>query len=343
MGIQQNPNIILSVVIPCRNEDKYIGACLEAVIDFDFPKKSMEVLVVDGISSDTTREIINKFQMRCPFIKLLNNPGCIVPSAMNIGIEAAVGKFIVRLDAHAVYPRTYIKDCLALLERTGAANAGGRFVTVPNGDGPWAVPVSEVTAHRFGVGAGAFRVGTKPGFVDTVPFGTFRKEVLKEVGLFDNRLTRNQDNELNARLRKHGYKIAFDPAIQIYYKNQAALSGLVHQGFFTGMWNVYTLTLHPYSFQWRRFIPVMFVSYLLSIPPMWLFTKWGPLYLVPAAAYALITLVASTTLLKGLSTRVRIAVTFVCYHVAYGSGTLFGLINLITGRWKDYLGQPLRK
>ena len=321
---------------------EHIAACLEAVLAFDFPKEFLEVLLVDGMSTDSTRGIITGFQKTHPFIKLLDNPAKIVPAAMNIGIKNAIGKFIVRLDAHSEYPRTYVKDCLALLEKTGAANAGGRFVTIPNGTGPWALPVAEVTAHRFGVGTGAFRVGTKPGFVDTVPFGTFRREIFDEIGLFDERMTRNQDNELNARIHRHGYKIAFDPAIEIYYKNQATLTGLVRQGFFTGMWNVYTLKLYPYTFQWRRFIPAVFAAYLISLPLVFALTAWGKFYLLPAALYAIINLSIALTRRRSLPVKTRIAITFLSYHLAYGSGTLLGITNILTGRWKNYLGKPLK-
>jgi len=333
----------ISIIIPCRNEEEHISACLTAVLAFDYPMNYLEILVVDGMSTDATREIINDYITKYPFIKLLDNFIKIVPTAMNIGIKAATGEFIARLDAHSEYPRSYIKDCLALIEKTGAANAGGRFVTIPNSNGPWAVPVAEVTAHRFGVGAGAFRVGAKPGFVDTVPFGFFRRDLFEKIGLFNERLTRNQDNELNARIRRHGYKIAFDPAIQILYKNQPTLTGLIRQGFFTGMWNVYTLTLHPYTFQWRRFVPAVFVSYLLLIPLVFILSDWVIFYLLPAVLYIFINLAVAVTRDHNLSVKARIAITFVSYHLAYGAGTLFGIINIITGHWKNYFGKPIKK
>jgi glycosyltransferase involved in cell wall biosynthesis len=331
----------ISILIPCRNEEEHIAACLDAVLAFDLPEGSWEVLVIDGMSSDSTRQIVERRMSGCSAIKLLDNPGMIAPTAMNIGIKAAKGGVIVRLDAHSEYPRGYIRACIALLEKTGAANAGGRFVTVPNGGGPWAVPVAEVTKHRFGVGTGAFRVGTKPGFVDTVPYGTFRREVFGKVGFYDERLTRNQDNEFNDRLRKAGYKIAFDPAIEIFYKNQATLKGLVGQGFYTGMWNIYTLKLFPYTFKWRRFIPVAFVLYLLSIPFACLAAPFFKFYIFPAAAYVFVNLAVSFTRPHGLAVKVRTAVTFLSYHLAYGTGTLSGAVNLVTGKWLNHLGKPL--
>lgn len=331
----------VTIIIPCRNEGEHVSACLDKVLGFNSHKDALEVLVVDGMSTDSTRSIIKRYSLANPFIRLLDNPAKIVPTAMNIGIRAAKGEFIVRLDAHSEYPCSYVKDCLALMEKTGAANAGGRFVTVPNGDGPWAVPVAEVTAHRFGVGTGAFRIGTKPGFVDTVPFGTFRRELFDKVGLFDERLTRNQDNEFNDRLRKSGYKVAFDPNIKITYKNQATLKGLVRQGFYTGMWNVYTLVLHPYTFKWRRFVPGAFVAYLLSTPFAFMFSPYGKPYLSPGLLYVCINMAISLARRHSLTIKARIAVTFFSYHLAYGLGTLLGVFNIITGKWEDHLSKPL--
>lgn len=333
----------VSVIIPCRNEGTHIAACLDSVFGFDFPEESFEVLVIDGMSTDSTREILRRYCCARHPIKLLDNPGEIVPTAMNIGIKNARGNYIVRLDAHSEYPKSYVKDCLALLERTQSANAGGRFVVVPNGEGAWALPVSVVTAHRFGVGSGAFRVGSEPGFVDTVPFGAFRKEIFEKVGLFDERLTRNQDNEFNDRLRRAGYKIAFDPAIKIFYKNQATLAGLLHQAYYTGMWNIYTLVLHLYTFKWRRFVPAVFVAYLLSLPAIAPFAPWGGYYLLPAVLYLVLNLTISLGAEQSVAARARIAATFFSYHLAYGLGTWLGVINVITGRWRDHLGKPLRK
>ena len=334
-------NSKVSVIIPCRNEEKYIVSCLDSLLAFEFPKQSMEVVIVDGMSTDSTREIVRVYCEKYPYINLLDNPGQIVPSAMNIGIKAAVGEFIVRLDAHAEYPRTYIKDCLQLLLKTGAENAGGRFVTVPNGSGPWAVPVSVVTAHRFGVGTGMFRVGRKADFVQTVPYGTFHKEIFSKVGLFDERLTRNQDNEFNDRLCGAGYKIAFDPTIEIYYKNQATLKGLIRQGFYTSMWNVYTLILCPYTFKWRRFVPAAFAIYILLAPLILFFTSFDRAYFSVFLIYLVLNLAVSLTRGYAFSVRVRIAVTFISYHLAYGFGAILGVFNVTTGKWKTQLGKPL--
>jgi succinoglycan biosynthesis protein ExoA len=332
----------VSIVIPCRNEAPFVRGLVASLLAQDHPCERLEVLFVDGRSTDGTRAALEEAARAHPFMRVLDNPGRIVPTAMNIGIKAARGTVIVRLDAHSEYPADYVSRCVALLLATGAGNVGGRFANVPNGDGAWAKAVCYVTGHRFGVGGGAFRTGTAAGFVDTVPFGTFPRKVFDEVGFYDERLTRNQDNELNARLIKRGYKIAFDPAIAIRYRNQATLGGLLHQAYYTGMWNVYTLALHPHSLQWRRFAPAAFSGYLAALAGVAAARPaLVPLACVPLALYLL--LAAGSALGAGEPGGgfARAAATFVSYHLFYGGGTWAGVFNLATGRWRRYIGRPL--
>lgn len=334
----------VSIVIPCRNESSYISLCIDSILANDYPKDKYEVIIVDGLSTDVTREIIESYIKSNPNIRLLDNPGKTTPRAFNLGIQNSMGEYILILNAHSTYPQSYISRTVDLYLGNDVANAGGRLINVPNGDGPWASPIAYVTGHRFGVGNGAFRINNNSGsYVDTVAFGFYRKSIFNEIGLFDERLTRNQDNELNDRLRKAGYKIILDPAIEIYYKNQANLFGLAHQGFYTGMWNVYTFKLFPYTFKWRRFVPAAFVAYLLSLPAIVFFIPRGGYYILPAVLYLGLNLSISVGAEHPLPVRARISATFFSYHLAYGFGTWLGVINVITGRWRGHLGKPLRK
>jgi glycosyltransferase involved in cell wall biosynthesis len=342
-NFDENAQIFVSIIIPCRNEEEHIAACLDSVSGFDYPKDRLEVLLVDGMSEDRTREIIAGYAKKHDFIRMLDNPKFIVPVAMNAGIKASRGDILIRIDAHAEYEPTYINDCVGLLLKTGAANAGGRFVPVPNGTGCWAIPIMRVTSHPFGVGYGAFRVSDVPDFVDTVPYGTYRREIFDEIGYFDERLTRNQDNEFNSRLLRAGHKIAFDPAINIYYKNQRSLGGLLHQAFYTAMWNVYVLRIYPYTFSWRRFIPGVFLFYLGSLPAVIFFVRpLAKLYVFPLFAYIVIALLSSFGRGGRVKDKLLTLGTFVCYHLAYGAGTWWGFSNIILGKWRDYFGKPLK-
>lgn len=334
----------VSVVIPCRNEEAHISACLESLLANDYPEALVEIIVADGISTDATRGMLADYSRRFPRVRMIDNPRAIVPSALNIGIRSAKGQVITIAGAHSIYPREYIRRCVRLLQESGAGNVGGRLVTLPNGDGPWAIPIARVTSHRFGVGNGAFRTSDRPGFVDTVTFGTYWKDIFDEIGYFDERLTRNQDNELNARLTAAGHKIVFDPTIRVEYKNQATLRGLMRQAFHTGAWNVYALRLQPHSFQTRRFIPAAFALYLTLLPLSSLLTSaWFFLPAVfPLAAYLVIDFGASFVGQYDWRVNTRTLTAFFAYHVSYGFGAWFGLLNLATGRWKNLLGKPLR-
>lgn len=334
----------VTIIIPCRNEGLHIAACLDGVVAFDYPKSLIEIIVIDGMSSDSTRKTVEQYSKIHGNIRLVFNSKEIVPVGLNIGIKSAKGECIVRLDAHSIYPKGYLKDCLKLLLQTGAANAGGMLIPVPNGNGVWSRSVAHVTSNRFGVGAGAFRVGTTPGFVDTVPYGTFRRDIFEKVGYFDERLTRNQDNEFNSRLLSHGYKIAFDPNIKIHYKNKATLSGLMHQGFFTGMWNVYALVLCPYTLKVRRFVPAVFFLYLLFLMVvLWAKFSYWQLSLLPLLTYLTANAIASFQGSHSIWVIFRNFLTFFGYHLSYGSGSWYGVICIATGKWRGHIGVPLIK
>ena len=336
---------LVAVVIPCRNEAPFIRPLLDSLLRSTHPRERLEVVFVDGMSTDGTRDILADAAREHSFIRILDNPRMIAPTAMNLGIRATRGEIVVRIDVHSEYPADYIPRCVGLLQSgPNIGNAGGRAVPLPNGGSPWARSVAFVTAHRFGVGDSAFRTARRPGPVDTVPCGTFRRSLFKEVGLFDERLTRNQDNELNSRILLAGYRIAFDPSIYIHYRNQPDLRGLVRQAYFTGMWNVYTLRLHPYTWKWRRFVPAAFVSYLALLAAAAAFRAPAAAYLaLPLGLYAALTAACSLGSGATAGGRLRVAATFVSYHLSYGAGSLAGVANVMTGRWRAALGRPLSR
>lgn len=333
----------VAVVVPCRNEAAYIRPLLESLLRSEHPRERLELVFVDGMSTDGTRELLEAAAKEHSFIRVLDNPRMIAPTAMNVGIRATRAEIVVRIDAHSEYPADYIPRCVQLLRSEAKiGNAGGMPVPLPNGRSPWAASVAYVTAHRFGVGNSPFRTRRSPGFVDTVPCGTFHRSMFDEVGLFDERLTRNQDNELNARIQRAGYRIAFDPAIRIHYRNQPDLNGLLRQAWFTGMWNVYTVLLHPYTWKWRRYVPMAFVAYLAVLAPA---AIWGapaaPILALPLALYVFLAAACSAGAAE--AGRLRVAATFVSYHLSYGTGSFVGLANVLRGRWRADLGRPLTK
>src|SRR5262249_33633337 len=183
----------VSIIIPCRNEARYIRSVVDSVLSSDPPKGKMEIIVVDGMSDDGTREILAEYEETYPeLIRVLDNPRKVVPSSMNIGIRAARGQVIVRLDAHAYYERDYIAQCVEWLERSGADNVGGTCVVEPTEDTLLARAVARSIAHPFGSGDAHHKTAqsVEPRYVDTVAFGCFRKELFDRVGYFREDMAR---------------------------------------------------------------------------------------------------------------------------------------------------------
>ncbi|MBI3334999.1 MAG: glycosyltransferase family 2 protein [Candidatus Portnoybacteria bacterium] len=212
--------IEVSIIIPCRNEENYIAQCLDSLAAQNYPKERLEVLVVDGLSEDGTRNKVKPYTKRYPFIKLLDNSSRIIPVAMNIGIKNAKGDVIMKMDAHASYPKDYVSKCVNALRQYDADNAGGMLITKPGGDTLQARAIALCLSHWFGVGSSPFRrqsQSKKPREVDTVAFGCYKKEVFKKIGLYNEHLERSSDMELNIRLKKAGGKILLVPDITAYY------------------------------------------------------------------------------------------------------------------------------
>ena len=227
----------VSIIIPCRNEEKFIGKCLDSVLMQDYPKDKIVVLFVDGQSIDRTRMIIEEYVKSYPFIRLLNNPRKTVPFALNKGITEAEGKIIIILSAHAYYPPDYVSKCVKHLNKYKVYNVGGIFETLPGAKTLKAMAIALTLSSPFGVGNSYFRTGIKePRLVDTVPFGCYHKEIFEKNGNFNENLTRNQDIEFNLRLKKAGCKILLVPDIKSYYYARSTFKELFMNNFQNGFW-----------------------------------------------------------------------------------------------------------
>lgn len=328
----------ISIIIPCRNEEKFIGKCLDSIVTNDYPKDRMEILIVDGVSKDSTRNIVQKYILQYPFIKLLDNPKKITPCAFNIGINESKGQFISIMGAHAEYPRQFISKGIETLNSTKADVVGGPVVTMPSSDTLIAKGITLITSHPFGVGNSKFRTTMKECYVDTVPFGVYRRDVFNKFGLFDERLVRNQDNELSSRIVNNGGKIFFTPVLLATYFNQSNIRGLIKQALKTGMWNVLTIIINHTAFRWRHFIPFLFVTSLLMC------AIFAPFYLWEKIAFvSLIGLYGSTALLSSFQICLRegvkyfllLPILFFLYHLCYGLGTWGGLLKIIISTFAE--------
>ena len=303
----------------------------------DYPKDRLEILVVDGCSRDGTRESVIGLQDRFPEarLRLLDNPAGTVPHALNIGIREARGDVIVRIDGHTVPAADYVASSVAALESSGAANVGG--VVEPIGDTPFGLAVAIATKHPLGVGDARFRTGGAAGEVDTVPFGAFRRDVFRRVGLFDESLVRNQDYEMNLRIRKAGERIYLDPSIRFTYTPRGSLRALWRQYFQYGWWRVETARRHPRSLRWRQLIPPAFVAAVLVFA---LILPFGGIAALPftalAAVYGGSVVAISVSSAKGRTSPAHVALAFVTIHFGWGLGFL---LNVCTGGRYPYRAQ----
>jgi cellulose synthase/poly-beta-1,6-N-acetylglucosamine synthase-like glycosyltransferase len=321
----------VSFVMPVRNEEEYIRESLQSLVDQSYPASECEIIVVDGRSSDRTREIIAEICEGNPQVSCLDNPAGIVPTAMNIGIRAARGEVIIRADGHNVYPKDYAANCVKYLEQKGADNVGGPWVTVAVDESFSARLVASVLSSPFGVGNSKFRTSHEEGFVDTVPFGAFRREVFERVGMFNEKLVRNQDNELNARIRKAGGKIYLTPALTTQYHPVKSFWGLVKYAFRTSRWHIFTLRENKDSMGLRHIAPAAFVMLLLLLLPAAFMSVYARAFLTATVGiYLLIGFCfsAHANVRGNLALPLVLPFAAFCFHMAYGAGTLFGLSYL---------------
>jgi glycosyltransferase involved in cell wall biosynthesis len=321
----------VSIVIPCRDEETFIGACLDSIVANDYPKDSLEVLVVDGMSEDGTRAIVHDYAKRQPFIRLLNSPKKITPAGLNIGIANSTGKIIMRMDAHNTYPPNYISGLVGWLEKTQADNVGGVWITVPATQTFMAEAIALALSHPFGVGNAYFRIGVKePRWVDTVPFGCYRREVFDRIGMFDEELVRNQDDEFNLRLIRRGGRILLAPDIVSYYYPRESLMKLWRMYYQYGYFKPLVAKKVGGILTVRQVIPAVFVLGLLAsgtFAPWTAYGGWALCALVFAYVVADLGSSICVGFQRGLRCAFAIPVVFPVLHLSYGLGFLKGALD----------------
>jgi len=320
----------VSIVMPCRNEAAYIGACLDSVLATDYPLDRLEVLVADGRSDDGTREIVERCAAQHPCVRLLENPARITPAALNTAIRAATGDVIIRMDAHGVYPREYVSRLVTALQESGADNVGGVVITLPADDTPVARAIALAFAHPLGVGNAYFRIGVAgPRWVDTVPFGCFRRELFDRVGMFDEELIRNQDDEFNLRVIGHGGRILLLPDVVSRYYARRSL-GAVGRMFYQYGYFKPLVARKAERIMTRQLVPPLFVFSLVAtaVLGIWVPAAWPALAGI-AGAYAALVLSGATLAVRkhGVRCAAALAAVFSVMHVCYGIGYLRGIVE----------------
>lgn len=335
----------VTVLIACRNEGRHIRPCLKSIDENDYPKDRLEVIVLDGMSEDDTRKIVQEYALAHPYVKLIENPKKITTTALNIGIKASKGEYIVWMGAHSSYAKDYISKCIEASLKYGVENVGGAIVAVKRDESFMADCITKAISHPFGIGGAKFRIPPKePTFVDTVFGGCYRRDVFDRIGLFNEDLERSQDIEFNLRLRKAGGRIMLVPDIISYYSARTDFWSFLKHNYSNGVWAIVPFkysTIIPVGL--RHLVPLGFVSTLLGSAILSLFVpafKW--IFLITAASYMIANLIASISIsFKNKDVRYFLVMPFIfaSLHIGYGVGSLAGLSKVSTSLrfWKNLI------
>jgi len=326
----------VSIVVACRNESKYIQAFVDSLLAQDLAGFDWEIIVADGASDDGTSEILSGFAKRDSRITIISNPSRFVSTGLNAAIQVARGDVILRMDAHTEYAPDYVKRCVATLESSGADNVGGPARTKADCLLPRAIQAAYHS--RFSTGGARFHDDGYTGYVDTVPYGCWRKETLLKLGLFDEHLVRNQDDELNLRLTRAGGKIWQSAEIVSLYRPRSTFSALFRQYFQYGFWKVPVIRKHRLPGSWRHLIPGGFVAaniamFLVTIGAMitgssGLLSPVLAAWTIVLAAYVVACALAACFSAQrfGWQLLPYLPVTFAVFHLSYGLGFLMGSV-----------------
>lgn len=328
----------ISIVIPCRNERRHIGEFLDSLLRQSFDRDwEVEILVADGMSDDGTREVLRRYIERSPSVQMIDNPGRIVSTGLNAAIAASSGDIIIRMDAHTVYASDYVRQCVDVLQRTGADNVGGPWIA--RGTGSMGRAIAAAFQSPFCAGGGKSHNPSYEGDADTVYLGCWRRSAFERFGLFDPELVRNQDDELNFRIRRGGGRLFQSPKIESYYTPRSSLGAVFKQYLQYGFWKVAVMRKHGSVASWRHLVPALFVSSIvlgLLLIALSSALDWNTLALFAGAflggeltLYALACVAATLPYLGTLEVSALLALPAVIavHHIAYGTGFLMGLFQ----------------
>ena len=334
-----NPPFI-SLLLPIRNEEVYIPACLNSLRAQDYPANRIEILVADGMSTDNTKQIVTDWMQQDRRVRIYDNPQQIVPTGLNLLIPQAKGDILIRVDGHCVLASDYVSKCVRHLLNDGVDGVGGPMHSIGQD------LISQATAiamsSKFGVGDSSFRTETgQTKLADTVPFPAYTREIIEKVGLYDEELVRNQDDEYNYRIRKAGGKILLAEDVHSDYFSRGSFAKLWRQYFQYGFWKVRVFQKHPRQMSPRQFVPPLFVLALLSAAVLAFAVPWGWYALVGLlGVYLFACLAAAFVHVKGQKTVVvlLLPLAYTIIHTSYGLGFLIGLLRF-ANRWNDKTGK----
>lgn len=323
----------VSIIVPVLNEARHIEACLQSIMAQDYPRARVEILVVDGMSTDATPVIVRACAAGDPRILLLFSPKRRTPFSMNIGLAASTGEVIVRIDGHSVVGPDHVRRCVEYLLSSGADHVGG--VMRARGNTYVARTIAAALSSPFGVGSARFRYTTREQDIDTVPFGAYRRDTIIGLGGFDERFLICQDSELDYRIILSGGRVRVTPATSTDYYCRTSLRLLAHQFFRYGRGKAFILHKHGGLPSPRAMVPATFLSCIGLLALAAPFRSWARgLLRALLIAYAAGCLVASavTAATRGWRYLALLPVTFATLHVSHGMGFLSALPRFLTPR-----------
>lgn len=324
----------VSIIVPVLNEKNYIRGCLDCIISQDYGKENIEAVFIDGMSDDGTTKIIEEYIKKYDFIKLCQNPQKTVQYALNIGIENATGEYIVRMDAHAWYAPDYVSKCIKCIKETGAQNVGGTKIAQGKG---FAQRVGAAAyASPFALGYSKHYKKSYRGYADTVGWGTFKRQYLIDIGMYDKRLPRSEDDDLSFRIIENGGKVYIDPDIKSVYYPKESFKKLYKQYYDYGVWKVAVIKKHHKPARIAHLVPMLFVAFiflfgLLSfVSPYfaWLYAGVMGLYLILDIYFSF-----TETYAKGLKEKLGLMYAHFIIHFSYGLGFWQGIFKFWNSRW----------
>lgn len=317
---------LVSILMPVRNEEEYIARSLGSVLAQDYPAELIEVIVSDGMSDDQTRAIVRRLQEVHPNVGLVDNPGRIAATALNLAASVAHGEILIRVDGHCEIAPDYVRNCVRHLMQDGVEGVGGSVETV--GETETARAIAVAMSSVFGVGGSAFRtVKNRDMLSDTIPFPAYTRELIERIGPYDETMVRDQDDEYNYRIRESGGRLLLAADVQSRYYSRASMSSLWRQYFGYGYWKARVLWKHPRQMRARQFVPSVFV---LGLTASALFCPTSHmarrLLLATVSAYLASNGIASvkSALSSELRYLPRLSMAFAAMHLSYGLGFLLG-------------------
>lgn len=324
--------LVVSFIVVALNAASTIESLFDCLKRQSYPHRLIEVILIDGMSEDVTKEKMLRFQAEessFRHITVLENPKRTLPCGWNVALDAAQGDVLLRVDAHVMIPDDFIEKNIAVLQR-GEDICGGKVISVPANDSKWAIVLNEAENSMFGGGIAAFRRADEPRYVSTAAFAAYRKTVFERVGRYNEMLTRTEDNEMHYRMRRAGFRFFYDPSIVSCRKTRADLFKLLKQKYLNGYWIGRTLAIEPRCFSVYHFVPLAFVLSIAASAVLGSFGITWPAVIL-WSSYAVADMMMTTGSVISCESRsflfVTLPLVFPALHICYGVGTLIGIIR----------------